>query len=50
MIKILILARDLGIHRNTLYTQNKESKMKFIKVNKLNYVTYKTYSSIINKK
>ncbi len=47
MIKISILARDLGIHRNTLYTQNKEGK---IKVNKLNYVTYKTYSSIINKK
>ena len=50
MIKISILARDLGIHRNTLYTQNKEGKIKFIKVNKLNYVTYKTYSSIINKK
>ncbi len=48
MIKISILARDLGIHRNTLYTWNKEGKIEFVKVNKLNYVTRETYNRLMN--
>jgi hypothetical protein len=45
MIKISILARYLGIHRNTLY---KEGKIEFVKVNKLNYVTRETYNRLMN--
>ena len=48
MIKISILARDLGIHRNTLYTWNKEGKIEFVKVNKLNYVICETYNRLMN--
>ncbi len=48
MIKISILARDLGIHRNTLYTWHKEGKIEFVKVNKLNYVTRETYNRLMN--
>ena len=48
MIKISILARDLGIHRNTLYTWHKEGKIEFVKVNKLNYVTHETYNKLMN--
>ena len=48
MIKISILARDLGIHRNTLYTWNKEGKIEFVKVNTLNYVTRETYNMLMN--
>ena len=48
MIKISILARDLGIHRNTLYTWQKEGKIDFVKVNKLNYVTKETYNKFMN--
>ena len=48
MIKISILARDLGIHRNTLYTWKKEGKIEFVKVNKFNYVTKETYNKFMN--
>jgi predicted site-specific integrase-resolvase len=48
MIKISILARDLGIHRNTLYTWHEEGKIEFVKVNKLNYVTRETYNRLMN--
>ena len=48
MIKISILARDLGIHRNTLYTWHKEGKIEFVKVNKLNYLTRETYNKLMN--
>jgi len=48
MIKISILARDLGIHRNTLYTWQKEGKIEFVKINKLNYVTRETYNKFMN--
>ena len=48
MIKISILARDLGIYRNTLYTQHKEGKIEFVKVNKLNYLTRETYNKLMN--
>jgi predicted site-specific integrase-resolvase len=48
MIKISILARNLGIHRNTLYTWHKEGKIEFVKLNKLNYVTRETYNELMN--
>jgi predicted site-specific integrase-resolvase len=48
MIKISILARDLGIHCNTLYTWHEEGKIEFVKVNKLNYVTRDTYNRLMN--
>ena len=48
MIKISILARDLGIHRNTLYTWQKEGKIEFVKINTLNYVTPETYNRLMN--
>ena len=48
MIKISILARDLGIHRNTLYTWHKEGKIEFVKVNKLNYLTHEAYNKLMN--
>ena len=41
MIKISILARDLGIHRNTLYTWNKEGKIEFVKVNETQLIQMK---------
>ena len=50
MIKLSILARDLGIHRNTLYVWHKEGKLEFLRVNGLNYMTHKTYNMVINKK
>ena len=48
MIKISILAQDLGIYHNTLYTWYKESKIEFVKVNKLNYLTHETYNKLMN--
>jgi len=48
MIKISTLARDLGIHRNTLYTWHKEGKIEFVKINTLNYVTRETYNRLMN--
>jgi len=47
MIKISILAQDLGIYHNTLYTWYKESKIEFVKVNKLNYLTYNKLMNIM---
>jgi len=48
MIKISILAQDLGIYHNTLYTWYKESKIEFVKVNKLNYLTHEAYNKLMN--
>ena len=48
LIKISILARALGIHRNTLYIWKNEGKIEFVKVNTLNYVTRETYNRLMN--
>ena len=48
MIKISKLAKELGIHRNTLYTWRKEGKVEFVQINGLNYVTKETYNQLLN--
>jgi len=48
LIKLSTLARDLNVHKNTLYNWHKEGRIEFVKVRNRNFVTKETYNDLMN--